>query len=429
MFKKTKRKIVFAIVSSLLVLMTVTLSVIFLSNRIALRRENEEMLERYVSQYALDAQPEDAEKAKPSYKPDRKPDADESADERPPEPPDKEKHDKNEPAFRLSTFYSVAYAPDGEVLAVNNGNNELRSEQDLLDLTASVLAGGKRSGTVGSMMYLVAEKEDYTLVAMIDSTITDNSQKTLIRQMLLFGLLATAVLFVLSIFIARRIVRPLEENDRRQKQFVSDAGHELKTPIAVISANSELLQREIGGNEWLSNITYENEKMSALVKQLLLLSRSEDEEVPRQTLDFSALVSGEALPFESYAFEKGFELLTEIAPEVSVCGNANQLRQLVSILLDNAVAHGTAGQIRLTLRRGKHTAALFVSNPADAIGTEQIEHLFDRFYRTDEARTDDGAHYGLGLSIAKAVVEAHGGEIQAEYKDGRMIFLVTLPIV
>ena len=168
--------------------------------------------------------------------------------------------------------------------------------------------------------------------------------------------------------------------------------------------------------------------MSALVKQLLQLSRAESEELPKETIDFSALVSGEALPFESYAYEKGFEIVSQIAPEISVCGNANQLRQLVSVLLDNAVSHGTAGEIRLTLRQEKHTARLTVSNPANEVGTAQIQHLFDRFYRTDEARTDADAHYGLGLSIAKAVVDAHGGEIHAEYKDGRMTFTVTLPI-
>ena len=427
MFKKTKRNIVFAIVLSLLIMMTVTLSVIFISNRIALRRENATMLEQYVLQFSLDAQPTSAEPAdKPSYKPERKPDAQDESD--PSVSPEPKKREKNEPAFRLSTFYSVAYAPDGEALRVHNGNSELHSEEDILELTSSVLTGGRQSGSVGSMMYLVSQRDDYTLVAMMDNTITDNSQKTLIRQMLLFGSIAMAVLFVMSIFIARRIIRPLEENDRRQKQFVSDAGHELKTPIAVISTNSELLQREIGENEWLSNITYENEKMSTLVKQLLLLSYSEHDDQSKETIDISALVGGEVLPFESYAFEKGFEIVSEITPDLPVRGNAHQLRQLVSILLDNAVAHGTSGQILLDLHAEKHFAKLTVSNPAEVIGTEQVQYLFDRFYRTDEARTDADAHYGLGLSIAKAVVDTHGGEIHADYQNGRMTFTVTLPI-
>ena len=168
--------------------------------------------------------------------------------------------------------------------------------------------------------------------------------------------------------------------------------------------------------------------MSALVGQLLLLSRAENDDLPKEAVDFSALVSGETLPFESYAFEKGYEIVSEITPDLTVTGNSMQLRQLVSILLDNAVAHGIAGEIRLTLQREKHTAVLSVSNAADDIGTEQLPHLFERFYRTDEARTDDGAHYGLGLSIAKAVVDAHSGTIHAEYKNGRAVFTAVLPL-
>lgn len=426
MFKKTKRKIVFAIVFSLLILMAVTLSVIYLSNRIALRHENEAMLEMYVERYTLDSDPAEPkpEPSKPSFKPSTKPDE----DGLPPDHGVAKMPDNNEPAFRASTFYSVAYGGNDEVLVVRNGNEKLQSEESLIETASAIRSRGKQSGSAGNMMYLVAERDGYTLVAMIDKTITDNSQKMLIRQMLLLGSLAMAVLFVLSIFIARRIVRPLEENDRRQKQFVSDAGHELKTPIAVISANSELLQREIGENEWLTNIAYENERMSALVRQLLLLSRAENDDLPKEAVDFSALVSGETLPFESYAFEKGYEIVSEITPELTVTGNSMQLRHLVSILLDNAVAHGIAGEIRLTLQREKHAAVLSVSNAADDIGTEQLPHLFERFYRMDEARTDDGAHYGLGLSIAKAVVDAHGGTIYAEYKNGRAVFTAVLPL-
>ena len=426
MFKKTKRKIVFAIVFSLLILMAVTLSVIYLSNRIALRHENEAMLEMYVERYTLDSDPAEPkpDPGKPSFKPSTKPDE----DGLPPDHGVAKMPDNNEPAFRASTFYSVAYGGNDEVLVVRNGNEKLQSEESLIETASAILSRGKQSGSAGNMMYLVAERDGYTLVAMIDKTITDNSQKMLIRQMLLLGSLAMVVLFVLSIFIARRIVRPLEENDRLQKQFVSDAGHELKTPIAVISANSELLQREIGENEWLANIAYENERMSALVGQLLLLSRAENDDLPKEAVDFSALVSGETLPFESYAFEKGYEIVSEITPDLTVTGNSMQLRQLVSILLDNAVAHGIAGEIRLTLQREKHAAVLSVSNAADDIGTEQLPHLFERFYRTDEARTDDGAHYGLGLSIAKAVVDAHGGTIHAEYKNGRAVFTAVLPL-
>ena len=424
MFGKTRRSIIITVVLSLLSLLTVTLTTIYLSNRIALRRENEAMLQAYVERYSLEGQPErsDGEDAH-DFKQGGRP-----GDQLPSDPPDGRKPLRNEPRFRLSTFYSVAYSQTGEVLAVDNGNNSLQSEESLLAVAGSILSGGKRSGAKGSLRYLVAERDGYTLVAMIDSTIGDGNQQMLFREMVLIGAVSMLLLIVISVFISRRIVRPLEENDQRQKRFVTDAGHELKTPIAVISANSELLKRQIGDNEWLSNIDYENERMSDLVKQLLFLSKAENGEMPKEPVDFSRLTDGEVLPFESVAFERGKRIDSDIAPGLTVEGNPNQLRQLVSILLDNAISHGTGDVIALSLRRERHTAVLSVANDAKELDPAQLSRLFDRFYRADEARKETGGHYGLGLSIAQAVAEAHGGQIRAEYRKPRAVFTVTIPV-
>ncbi len=418
MFNKTKRRIFFTVVFSLLALMLVTLATIYVSNRIALQRENEEMLRTFAERYSLNEQPEPRVDGKPDGRPEERPGG---LGPRNGEP------DKNEPRFQLSTFYSVAFSTDGEVLAVNSGNDALHSEESLTETAASILKGSSKSGSRGGLAYLVEERGDYTLVAMIDSTINDSNQSLLFRQMLVIGTAALIILAAVSFFLARRIVRPLEENDERQKRFVSDAGHELKTPIAVISANSELLRRDVGENEWLSNIDYENERMSELVKQLLSLSRAETAETVREPLDFSKLAAGEVLPFESLAYEKGKKILSTIEPGITVKGNRTQLKQLVSILLDNALSHGTGEETELSLRREKHSAVLTVSNEARLDG-EKLSRLFDRFYRADEARSESGSHYGLGLPIAKAVTEAHGGSIHAACRDGKAVFTVTLPI-
>lgn len=277
------------------------------------------------------------------------------------------------------------------------------------------------------MTYLLDEKEGYTLVAMIDGTINDKNQKMLFQLMLIIGSVSVAVLFLISVFIARRIVRPLEENDKKQKRFVSDAGHELKTPIAVIAANSELLRREIGENEWLNNIDYENTRMNELIKQLLILSRADGGNVQKEVLDFSRLVAGETLPFESLAFEKGKKIVSDVETGLTLSGNANQLRQLVSILLDNAISHGKGESIDISLKSEKHSIVLSVTNEAEEMSPEQVSHLFDRFYRADESRNESGSHYGLGLSIAKAVAEAHDGSIRAEYHNGKITFTVVFP--
>lgn len=414
MFNKTKRRIVFAIVLSLLALMTVTLATIYISNKIDMQRQNEEMLKTYVERYFFGAEPMGQGEDRPDFRPDDMHGIKDPS--------------RNDPQFRLSTFYSVEFASNDDVIAVNNENSALQSDETLIEIAEAAVKSGKESGTKGNIHYLVSEKGDRTLVAMIDGTLGNRNQQTLIKEMLVIGGAAMVVLFVISIFIAKRIVRPLEENDKRQKRFVSDAGHELKTPIAVISANGELLRRQIGECEWLDNIDYENERMSDLVKQLLALSKAENGELIKDTVDLTKLVDGEALVFESLAYEKGVAIESETEKGILVDGNANQLRQLVSILLDNALSHGTGKTIELSLRRERHAAVLSVSNEAKQMSADVLDHLFDRFYRTDEARNEDGAHYGLGLSIAKAVADAHGGNIRAEYKNGRAIFTFSLSI-
>lgn len=163
--------------------------------------------------------------------------------------------------------------------------------------------------------------------------------------------------------IADRIITPLEQNDLRQKQFVSDAGHELKAPLSVISTNAELLQRQSGDSEWLSNIRYETDRMSTLVKQLLDLSRAENAELVTENIDLSRTVTGEVLPFESVAFEQGLTIESDITDGIFVNGNPSQLSQVVSILLDNGIRHSSGGDtVTVSLHTGHKQAVLTVTN-------------------------------------------------------------------
>ncbi len=408
MFNSSRRKIILAIMGSLILLFGVTLGVILTASFHEVRQKNADMLERFVEMYSLD--PGREEKPGPVPDPEKR------------EPPPDQK-----PDYQLSTFYSVAIAKDGSVLAVDNAGRDIYSSEELVRIADGILSGGKRSGRTGSLSYAVSERSGYTLVALMDNTVSEGGLRTLLRNVLTVGGAAIAVLFLLSLQLAKRIIRPLEENDRQQKRFVSDASHELKTPVAVIETNAEMLSREIGENEWLANIRYENERMGGLVKQLLDLSRAESAETPMEPVDFSRLVTGEALVFESLAFDQGKTLETDIAGGILLNGNRTQLAQLVSILLDNAVRHSTGTEIRLSLKRRPRTAVLTVSNEGEAIPKEKLDHLFDRFYQADEARNQDGQHYGLGLSIARAVAEKHGGHIEVSCQDGEIRFTAVLP--
>ncbi|SCW44306.1 His Kinase A (phospho-acceptor) domain-containing protein [Lachnospiraceae bacterium C10] len=418
MFSRSRKKIILSIMLSLILLFGVTLSVIMLASYHEIRQQSSEMLERYVEMYSLDQQSE------PEKAPDVKPDNQELPGSDPKQgdlPPDLG------PGFQLSTFYSVAFSEDGTVLSVNDGAKELYSEDELISIARELLAKNKTAGRLDNLSYQISSKTGYTLVAFIDDTVRESSMQALLHNVLIIGGASIVILFFISLVLSRRIIRPLEENDKQQKQFISDASHELKTPVAVISTNAELLSREIGENEWLANIQYENERMGDLVKQLLNLSRAENTETPMETVDLSRIVTGEVLAFESVAFDQGKTIQSDIDDNIHVTGNQAQLTQLTSILMDNAVRHGTGSEIELLLKRQGHTAVLSAVNDGDEIPPEKLEHLFDRFYRVDEARNSDGHHYGLGLSIAKAVAEKHGGSIAVSSQDGKVRFTVSIP--
>ncbi|MBR0303746.1 MAG: HAMP domain-containing histidine kinase [Clostridia bacterium] len=427
-FKRTKLKITVVILGSLLIFLGITLTAVVFSQRYEISRENMKLLEHYIEIYDLDDQPGGQGKRDDVKPQDPPPDAPEQDGRRDGSPSGRPGERMSERVYQVSTFYSVAFSNEGEVLAVDNGDNSFRTQDELIETAKKILDGKKSSGRTHDLIYSVKEKDGYTLVAFIDNTLANSDLGTLIKNTLISGGSAILVFAFISFFIAGKIVRPLEENNRRQRRFVSDAGHELKTPISVIGANTELLEKEVGhDNEWLSNIRYENERMGTLVTELLDLSRTESAVPTMEEIDLSRLVTGDILPFESVAFELGLAIESDIEDGIVIEGNRSQLSQLTSILLDNAICHRSGGdKIGVTLKRDRRGAVLSVENSCDGISEDKLEHLFERFYRVDDARVDSGGHYGLGLSIAKAITDAHKGTITATCRDGKIIFTVTL---
>ena len=416
MFKKSRRKIVAAIMSILVLLWVGTLGVIYASSYFEMTKRNEQMLQAHAQMYSL---PNSFGEIMPPNRP--RPDGNHGFNPG---------FDPQSPMFQLSTFYTVAVSYDGDILEIKNEPPTVHTDDDLLNLAKSIIKGNKSIGTEHNLAFYKADKGGYTLVVFMDNTVVNESAMTLFRYTLIFGGVALVLFFFLSVFLARKIVNPLEESYQKQKQFISDAGHELKTPISVVSANAELLSREIGDNGWLQNIQYENERMGMLVGQLLDLARTENVATQMEHIDFSRLVAGEALPFESVAFEKGLNLNNNIAENISVIGNSTQLKQIVSILLDNAIRHSKEqGEVWLTLTKEHGYAKLSVINKGDEIPVEQREKIFERFYRVDTARNGEDKHYGLGLAIAKAIATAHKGNIAVHCFDGFVELRVQIPAI
>ena len=413
MFKKSRRKIVAAIMSVLVFLWVGTLGVIYASSYIEMSRRNEMMLTAHAEMYMLEDRFEDMPPIMP------KPDI--VGDRFDPK-------FAQSPMFQLSTFYSVAISYDGEVLEIRNTQNNLHSDDELKELAEKINSGKKVKCSEDNLAFYRTDKSGYNLIVFMDNTVINENAATLLRYSLIFGGIILVAFFFLSQLLAKKIVHPLEESYKKQKQFISDAGHELKTPVSIVNANAELLSREIGDNQWLKNIIYENERMGMLVGQLLELARTENVSPQTECVDFSHLVQGEALPFESVAYEKGLRLVYDIESEISVEGNSTQLKQLVSILLDNGIRHSADGNtVNLKLTKAHGFAQISVINKGDEIPEAEREQIFERFYRTDNVRNGEDKHYGLGLAIAKAIVNSHKGKIEVLCYDSLVEFRVKIP--
>ena len=253
---------------------------------------------------------------------------------------------------------------------------------------------------------------------------------SLVRTCLLIGVLSFLAFLGLSLLLARWAVRPVERAWQQQRQFVADASHELKTPLAVITTNAELLQGD-GETGPAAHILATARQMRALVEGLLELARADGggAEAPMARVDWSALVEEAVLPFEPVFFERGLTLTPHIQPGLAVWGRADQLRQAVDVLLDNAQKYAISpSAVYLHLTRGGHgRGLLMVENRAEPLSPEELENIFKRFYRTDRARSRDGS-FGLGLPIARQIVSSHRGRIWAESREGRVRFYLELPL-
>lgn len=417
MFKKSRRRIVTAIMSVLSILFIGTLCVIYTASFLEVTNDNYEMLSHHAQTYSLYEHINDntvippPQPVKPEFA-------------TPPNISDR-KDIEHSPQFKVSTFYSVALSYDGTVLAADTADNSIYEEEQLCEYAFEVLEKNSQKGYKENLLYTVADKQGYILVAFMDNRLISESMGTLFIYTLIFGAFAITALFFLARYLAKRIVEPIEKSYKNQKQFISDAGHELKTPIAVMNANIEMLTREIGENRWLANIQYENERMGLLSHQLLELAKTESVIPKKENLNFSRLVTGEILPFESIAYEKGITLETSLQPDIYFDGNENQLKQLVSILTDNAIRHCEyEKRINITLSKNRNSITLKVSNSGKELSEEQKNSLFERFYRVDEARSENDNNYGLGLAIAKAIVGVHNGKIGVSCKDGYIEFTV-----
>lgn len=333
-------------------------------------------------------------------------------------------------------YFSIALNKEDEVIATGGGYYDLSDEEFLKTLVAEANATQQQVGVLderGLRFYRADTPMGATLV-FADMSSETRTLTSLVKTSLLIAGLSFLGFLVISIFLSRWAVKPVAAAWRRQKQFIADASHELKTPLTVILTNAELLQSEgytpAERSNFSQSILLMGQQMKLLVEKMLELARSDAEQSApaMQPVELSKLVLDSAISFEGVFVDKGLLLESQIEPDITIQGNGQALQQLVDILLDNAQKYSAPGGVTTVQLSscGQAKCRLQVSNPGAEIPPEDLKKIFQRFYRMDKARSRDGS-FGLGLSVAESIVTQHKGKIWAESQNGMNTFIAELP--
>ncbi len=348
-------------------------------------------------------------------------------------PPDNSGSDKRgpfTPETPFSTRYFVLrYDDDGELQEAALDNIASVSEDDLAQYLSAALKNGAGYGRIGDYRFFVARTGDGRNMAIFLNCYQElRAEKTVLVWSLLADAACILLVLLLVVLLSRRAIDPVVRSAEQQKQFITDASHELKTPITVIATSLKVLEMETGKQKWIDKAQAQTEKLTELVNSMVTLSRMDEEESPLKMEEFniSEAVEETAGSFVDFALSRGHELNISAAPGIVYRGDEYAVRQLVSILLDNAVKYAadeTPISVELcTARRG---VILRAENTCVSPENIEADKLFDRFYRADPSRSESSG-FGIGLSIARSIAEGHKGSIKAEINGDKIVFEAEL---
>ena len=339
---------------------------------------------------------------------------------------------KNEKSENLNEIIVDEFIEGVYKVRVNNNKVSLFSNNVTDEIENYIIEVSNRNsdeGYIGNYIYKIRkfgnnEKE----ITFIESENTIQRLKTTIVVSVIIGVLGIGIIYIIANRISKTIVKPVEDSFEKQKQFVSDASHELKTPLAVIEANADVLESKVGTNKWISYIQSEVQSMNKLVNDLLVLARMENTKTSNnQKFDLSKEVQMSVSVFESMIYEKKIELETNISEGIEFNGDKEDIKHIISIILDNAIKHTEEnGKIIVNTVKEKNNIKIEIKNQGEPIPEGEREKIFERFYRVDKARNRNEKRYGLGLSIAKGIIEKYNGNIYAASKDGFTSFIVKI---
>lgn len=330
-------------------------------------------------------------------------------------------------AFRLTTRTFLIWLDEEEnLLRLDNGMpgvTESRAEE----LAREAAEEGRDKGWVSDYRYRRIAGEGETLYVFVDGSLNRSVSNRLLFTAFLVLLGSAVLILTLTVLFSKRVVRPVADSYEKQKQFITDANHELKTPLTLILSNLDIVESELGKSEWLDDIRSEGERMGLLINQMVTLSRMDESEnqLLSARFDLTNVVTDAVAEFQPLADERGLSLWVKLEPGLQYQGDKELIHRLVAILMDNAVKYcDPDGTIRVELFRRRHPV-LLVENDYAAVDSLQLDRLFDRFYRADKARTFSGS-FGVGLSIARSILRSHHGSISAYRREGIIGFRADL---
>lgn len=333
--------------------------------------------------------------------------------------------------FMDSTVYTVLLDSDNSVTAVINHSSSDIEDNEIISVAEKIISSGESEKT-GNLYYTnySYKYNEGSYITIVDNTNTNRQLTSTLFASIIVLLLLEAAIFLISRRIAVWIAQPVAESFDKQKRFIADASHELKTPLAVIIASADALESNPSERKWLDNIKSESDRMNKLIADLLELAKSEEVNDTSQFAEgnLSKLVEKSALTFESVMFEKGVTLSDNIQDNIMFNMNEYKIQQLVTILLDNAVKHSEKGSGILVELKQDKDIILSVTNKGEGIPAGDEEKIFERFYRADESRNRNENRYGLGLAIAKNIVLSHNGTISAKSENGYTTFKAVFKV-
>ena len=340
-------------------------------------------------------------------------------------------NDNKKLMFMDSDVYSVKLNANNEIEDITSHSINNEQTDKIEKIAKEIIISKKSKKTYIGNLYTNKYSYHYSIgksITIIDNTDVNKRLTNILILSIVIFITLEIIIFIVSKLITNWIIKPVINSFNKQKQFIADASHELKTPLAVIMASSESLEND-SNNKWIKNIQNESERMNKLITSLLDLAKLDSEEVKRedQKNNLSKIIEKSTLTFESITFEKGINLDYSIDKDIYYNCNSDDVKEVMSILLDNATKHCSKdGKIDVRLKNNKNDIVITVSNTGDPIPKGEEEKIFERFYRVDKARNRKENRYGLGLSIAKKIVENHNGNISANSNDGITTFKVIL---